>query len=104
MAMEMRGALNLSKYYKPGSNQPRFYGRVLINGKTYNLKGWEKSGPEGPWISLMVEDPEGDNGFSDPTQKADSLFSSEQAKPKVNQAKKNYEPTAYELEMGDVPF
>ena len=57
MAMEMRGSLNLSQFYtKP--NQPKFYGRALINGKTYEIKGWEKDGPRGPWISLMFEDPE----------------------------------------------
>ena len=35
MAMELRGALNFSKYYKPGSNQPKFYGKALIEGVEY---------------------------------------------------------------------
>lgn len=57
MAMEMRGSLNLSKYYtKP--NQPKYYGKALINGVEYTLKGWEKvRGDTGEvWISLMFED------------------------------------------------
>ena len=56
MAMEMRGSLNLSAYYmRP--EQPKYYGRALINGVEYNLKGWEKEGPKGVWISLLFEDP-----------------------------------------------
>ena len=57
MVMEMRGSLNLSAYYKR-PEQPKFYGRALINGKTYDIKGWEKDGPKGKWISLLFEDPE----------------------------------------------
>ena len=56
MAMELRGALNFSKYYKPGSNQPKFYGKALIEGVWYTVKGWEKEGPKGVWISLLFED------------------------------------------------
>jgi hypothetical protein len=53
--MELRGALNLSKYYRE-PNQPRFYGRALINGILYDLKGWEKTNAQGePWISLLFE-------------------------------------------------
>ena len=55
MVMEMRGSLNLSAYYmRP--EQPKYYGRALINGVEYNLKGWEKEGPKGVWISLLFED------------------------------------------------
>ena len=56
MAMEMRGSLNLSAYYTR-KDQPKYYGRALINGVEYNLKGWEKEGPKGVWISLLFEDP-----------------------------------------------
>ena len=55
MAMEMRGSLNLSAYYTR-KEQPKYYGRALINGVEYNLKGWEKEGPKGVWISLLFED------------------------------------------------
>lgn len=55
MAMEMRGTLNVSKFQK-NSNQPRFYGKCLINGVEYKLKGWEKINTDGePWISLLFE-------------------------------------------------
>ena len=55
MAMEMRGSLGLSKYYtKP--NQPKFYGKALINGVNYEIKGWEKDSPDGKWISLCFEE------------------------------------------------
>ena len=55
MAMEMRGSLNLSAYYTR-KEQPKYYGRALINGVEYKLKGWEKEGPKGVWISLLFED------------------------------------------------
>ena len=55
-AMELRGSLNLSAYYTR-KEQPKYYGRALINGVEYNLKGWEKEGPKGVWISLLFEDP-----------------------------------------------
>ena len=55
MAMEMRGSLNLSAYYTR-KDQPKYYGRALINGVEYNIKGWEKEGPKGVWISLLFED------------------------------------------------
>lgn len=58
MAMEMRGSLNLSKYYTK-SNQPKFYGKGLINGVEYEIKGWEKVRADTGevWISLLFEDP-----------------------------------------------
>lgn len=72
MAMELRGSLNLSKY-RTKPTQPRFYGRALINGKEYKIKGWEKTGAEGPWISLLFEEPESEDTFSDPP----TLFSND---------------------------
>ena len=58
MAMEMRGSLNLSAYYTR-KEQPKYYGRALINGVEYNLKGWEKVRADTGevWISLLFEDP-----------------------------------------------
>ena len=58
MAMEMRGSLNLSKSYKK-PNQPKFYGKALIEGKEYAIKGWEKVRQDTGevWISLLFEDP-----------------------------------------------
>ncbi len=80
MAMEMRGSLNLSQYYtKP--NQPKFYGRALIDGKTYDIKGWEKDGPKGKWISLLFEDPE--------TKNAEEF--EQMAKPKAKEDKQTIE-------------
>ncbi len=58
MAMEMRGALNFSRYYsKP--NQPKYYGKCLINGVEYEIKGWEKVRQDTGevWVSLLFEDP-----------------------------------------------
>jgi len=58
MVMEMRGSLNLSKYYTK-SNQPKYYSKALINGVEYTLKGWEKVRQDTGevWVSLMFEDP-----------------------------------------------
>jgi len=70
MAMDMRGSLNVSKFQK-GGNSPRFYGRCLIEGVTYNMKGWEKEGKDGPWISLMFE----------PLNEVDDFTSPELKKP-----------------------
>ncbi len=55
MAMDMRGSLNVSEFQK-SPDQPRFYGKALINGVSYKLKGWEKDGAKGPWISLLFEE------------------------------------------------
>ena len=57
-AMELRGSLNLSAYYTR-KEQPKYYGRALINGVEYNLKGWEKVRADTGevWISLLFEDP-----------------------------------------------
>lgn len=73
MAMEMRGSLNLSKFYNPGTNQPKFYGKALIGGKEHVLKGWEKVRQDTGevWISLLFETAqEADNGFSNPEIKS----------------------------------
>lgn len=56
MAMNMRGSLNVSQYQKTPA-QPRFYGKALIHGVEYTIKGWEKESDRGPWISLLFEDP-----------------------------------------------
>ncbi len=56
MAMNMRGSLNVSQYQKTPA-QPRFYGKALIHGVEYVIKGWEKESDRGPWISLLFEDP-----------------------------------------------
>lgn len=55
-AMELRGSLNLSKFYT-APNKPKYYGKALIEGVEYQIKGWEKEGPKGVWISLLFEDP-----------------------------------------------
>jgi hypothetical protein len=54
--MNMRGSLNVSRYQKSAA-QPRFYGKALIHGVEYTIKGWEKENAQGPWISLLFEDP-----------------------------------------------
>ena len=56
MAMNMRGSLNVSQFQKTPA-QPRFYGKALIHGVEYAIKGWEKESDRGPWISLLFEDP-----------------------------------------------
>lgn len=57
MAMELRGSLNLSKL-KTNPNQPKYYGKALINGVEYKLKGWEKVRQDTGevWISILFED------------------------------------------------
>ena len=55
MAMDMRGSLNVSKFQKT-PQQPRFYGKAMINGVNFDIKGWEKEGKDGPWISLLFEE------------------------------------------------
>lgn len=57
MAMELRGSLGLSKYHTKPS-QPKFYGRALIEGVDYEIKGWEKVTPGTGeiWISLCFEE------------------------------------------------
>ena len=65
--MELRGALRVSKFKKTDA-QPKYYGSAEINGKTYALKGWEKQGKDGMWISILFEEPEDDEEFA-PTPK-----------------------------------
>ena len=56
--MELRGSLNLSKFERK-PNQPKYYGKALINGVEYKIKGWEKVRQDTGevWISLLFEDP-----------------------------------------------
>jgi len=61
MVMDMRGTLNVSKFQKT-PQQPRFYGKACVEGVMYNLKGWEKEARDGPWISLMFENPAAQDG------------------------------------------
>jgi len=80
MAMDMRGTLNVSKFQKT-PDQPRFYGKCLINGVEYSLKGWEKEGRDGlPWISLLFEG--GDDGFEQAAPKKASLFTQPTPEPR----------------------
>lgn len=57
-AMELRGSLNLSKFYT-APNKPKYYGKALIEGVEYQIKGWEKVRADTGevWISLLFEDP-----------------------------------------------
>lgn len=84
MAMELRGSLNLSKFQKK-PEQPKYYGRAMIGGVEYELKGWEKTGPNGPWISLLFEHPD---------EKAERLANefapAPKEKPTLNPVKRNY--------------
>jgi hypothetical protein len=97
MAMEMRGSLNLSAYYKR-PDQPKFYGRALINGKTYDIKGWEKDGPKGKWISLLFEDLE--------TKNAEEFEQMAKPKPKEDYRTREYpnREDAPEWLNNDEPF
>lgn len=71
-SMELRGSLRVSKYQNKPS-QPRFFGKALINGVEYKIKGWEKETNGEPWISILFEAPE-------PLP----LMSGPQAEPKVS--------------------
>ena len=74
MAMEMRGSLNVSKFQK-GNNSPRFYGRCIISGETFNIKGWEKEGKDGPWVSLLFEPLDTQDDFEQCAPRQKGLFS-----------------------------
>lgn len=102
MAMDMRGSLNVSKFYKAGSNAPRFYGRCVINGVTYNLKGWDKQGKDGPWISLLFEPICEQDDFEQCAPKKASLFSTPDEPQPVKKQKLSI-PTP-NWKDDDVPF
>lgn len=94
MAMELRGSLNLSKFERK-PNQPKYYGKCLIKGVEYRLKGWEKVRQDTGevWISLLFEDPE-----------AEAERLAEEFAPEPKPAKKrSYIQGELELEDGD-PF
>lgn len=74
MAMNMRGSLNVSQFQKNPS-QPRFYGKALIHGVEYIIKGWEKESERGPWISLLFEDPLHGNPTPEPSVEKPQIFS-----------------------------
>lgn len=75
MAMNMRGSLNVSKFQKTPA-QPRFYGKALIHGVVYEIKGWEKETNGEPWISLLFEDPvHGEPKLETEKVKKPSIFS-----------------------------
>lgn len=94
MAMDMRGSLNVSKFQKT-PQQPRFYGRALINGVQFDIKGWEKDGKDGPWISLLFEET-GEEFDQKPQTQKQGLFS----KP-LNPLKKEYAAPDFD---DDIPF
>jgi len=74
MAMNMRGSLNVSSFQK-SPVQPRFYGRALIHGVEYIIKGWEKESAKGPWISLLFEDPLHGDSAEETSAVKSSVFS-----------------------------
>lgn len=92
MAMEMRGSLNLSTFYKR-ADQPKYYGRALINGVEYDIKGWEKDGLKGKWVSLLFEDP------ADKQKQREDEFA---PAPKEKPSSTGREPVDYGKD--DVPF
>lgn len=101
MAMDMRGSLNVSKFYKAGSNAPRFYGRCVINGVTYNLKGWDKQGKDGPWISLLFEPMCEQDDFEQCAPKKASLFSTPDEPQSLKKPKYSNKP--YLTDDGELP-
>lgn len=56
MAMNMRGSLNVSRFQKTPA-QPRFYGKALIHGVEYTVKGWEKDSPTAPGSRSCLKTP-----------------------------------------------
>jgi len=101
MAMELRGSLNLSKYFKLSSNQPKFYGKALINGVEYTLKGWEKVRQDTGevWISLLFEDP------ADQEEKLAEEFAPTPKRMEPVRRPRTVQPRHHqELSDDDVPF
>lgn len=98
MAMDMRGSLNVSKFQK-GNNSPRFYGRCIINGETFNIKGWEKEGKDGPWVSLLFEPLDSGEDFEQcaPRPSAHGVFSS------TSDKKPKYSNKPYLTDDGELP-
>ena len=88
--MELRGALRISKFKKTEA-QPKYYGSAEINGKTYTLKGWEKQGKDGMWISILFE--EAEEAFSNMTKEA-----------KVEHPREHHIPDLGGLGEDDIPF
>jgi len=87
--MELRDSLNVSKFERK-NNQPKYYGKALIEGVEYKIKGWEKvrSDTGEVWISLL---------FEDPTQEAEKL--AEEFAPAPKKTKPNWR----DLD-DDIPF
>lgn len=105
MAMNMRGSLNVSQFQKTPA-QPRFYGKALIHGVEYTIKGWEKESDRGPWISLLFEDPL----HGDPTAPAAAAKPSVFSKPLPAPVERTEAPASFDNRrdnpdlFGDIPF
>lgn len=41
---------------KEQDNHPDWEGSIMVDGKSYWLKAWNKQGQKGPWVSLSVKD------------------------------------------------
>lgn len=51
-----KGILGRNRYKKEAGNQPDMNGRLNIDGKTYYLAGWTRTGDDGEqFISLTVQ-------------------------------------------------
>lgn len=103
MAMNMRGSLNVSRFQKSPA-QPRFYGKALIHGVEYIVKGWEKESAQGPWISLLFEDPlHGDPAEETPATKS-SIFSKPLPTPVETPTPLDNHRIRSDLFDDDIPF
>lgn len=102
MAMDMRGSLNLSKFYTK-SNQPKFYGKAMVEGKEYLVKGWEKirSDTGEVWVSLLFEPTEIVDDFTSPELKKPTPYSTPSTPQHIKKIKPVKQP---EWREDDIPF
>lgn len=66
---------------RKGENSPTHTGKIILNGKTYFLSGWQKQNEDGSfWYSGYVNEPENNSGnggkkdqASNPQPKAEDM-------------------------------
>lgn len=88
--MDFRGALFPNDDKAPGSNQPDYTGKAMIDGVEYRMAAWKKKGKKSgkPWVSFHFTPKE-----PEPERDADGdiLFGTDPAPP----------PSGFE---DDIPF
>lgn len=56
MAKENSGFLTENKF-KTGEKHPDVKGKINVNGKDYEIAGWQKTNDRGSYYSLKVSEP-----------------------------------------------